>query len=315
MEYRILGKTGLRVSALSFGASSLGGVFRDVNEADAIRAVHLSLDLGINFIDVSPYYGLTKAETVLGRALAGVRRDRYLLATKVGRYGAEIADFDFSATRVTASVDESLARLGVEYVDLIQAHDIEFGDLDQVVEETIPTLRRLQQAGKARFVGITGLPLGALGYVVERSDVDTVLSYCHCELNDTALVGLIPFLKSKEIGVISASPLGMGLLTNRGTPAWHPAPLRVKQACAKAAEHCRRRGADIEKLAIQFALANPDIATTLVGSANPENMRRNIRWAQEPMDQALLHEVREILRPVADVTWPSGRIENNFNRT
>ncbi len=310
MEYRTLGKTELKVSVLSFGASSLGGVFRDIDEAEAMRAVHVSLDAGINFIDVSPYYGLTRAERVLGQALRGIPRDRYLLATKVGRYGAEIEHFDFSASRVTASIDESLSRLGVDYVDLIQAHDIEFGNLDQVVEETIPALRRAQQAGKARFVGITGLPLNCLRYVAERCAVDTVLSYCHYELNDTALADLIPWFAERNIGIISASPLGMGLLSRRGTPPWHPAPQQVKDLCAQAARLCEQRGTPIEKLAIQFAIRHPGIATTLVGSASPQNMQRNIQWIDEPMDEQLLNDVLEMLRPIHNVTWPSGRPEN-----
>lgn len=311
MEYRPLGRTGLKVSALSFGASSLGGVFRDVGESEAIESVHASLDAGINFVDVSPYYGLTKAETVLGKALKGIARHRYILATKAGRYGPEMKDFDFSARRVTASVDESLARLGVDYVDLIQAHDIEFGDLDQIIGETIPALREVVRHGKARFVGVTGLPLAALRRVVLAAPVDTILSYCHYELNDTALLELIPLLTERGVGIISASPLGMGLLSSRGAPPWHPASEAVKQACAKAAEHCLQRGASIERLAIQFSLANPDIATTLVSSANPRNMRQNIAWASESPDPALLDEVRRILARVHDVTWPSGRTENN----
>jgi L-galactose dehydrogenase len=311
VEYRTLGKTGLKVSALSFGASSLGGVFRDVKHDEAIRAVHVSLDLGINFIDVSPYYALTKAETVLGAALKGIARDRYILATKVGRYGHTIADFDFSAKRVTASVDESLARIGVDHIDVIQCHDIEFGNLDQVVNETLPALRKLRQSGKVRFVGITGLPPRVFQYVADRAEIDTILSYCHYELNDTALLDVVPELKRKNVGVISASPLGMGLLSNRGTPDWHPAPALVKDTCAKAAAYCRERGASIEKLAVQFAVAQPEIATTLVGSANPDNMRRNVQWISEPTDQKLLDEVLAILKPIHNVTWQSGRPENN----
>jgi aryl-alcohol dehydrogenase-like predicted oxidoreductase len=311
MDYRILGKTGLKVSALSFGASSLGGVFHDIDEADGIRAVHLSLDHGINFIDVSPFYGLTKAETVLGKALRGISRDRYLLATKVGRYGSDIKDFDFSATRVTASVNESLSRLGVTYVDLIQCHDIEFGHLDQIITETIPALRKLQQAGKARHVGITGLPLAVFKRVADRVQIDTILSYCHYELNDTALADLIPYLNTNRIGVISASPLGMGLLSARGAPPWHPAPPKVAAACAAAAAHCKAHNASIEKLAVQFALANPDIATILVGSASSQEMQHNIQWANEPLDRSLLAEVMKILEPIHNQTWLSGRPENN----
>lgn len=309
MEYRPLGKTGLRVSALSLGASSLGSVFRQIDEAEGIRTVHTAVDLGINFIDVSPYYGLTKAETVLGKALKEIPRDRYYLATKVGRYGD--AEFDFSAGRVTASVDESLARLNVDYVDLIQCHDIEFGSLDQVVDETIPALCRLQEQGKVRFVGITGLPLKIFRYVLDRTEVDTILSYCHYSLNDTELEGLIPYLKEKQVGIINASPLSMGLLSNRGAPGWHPASEEVKQACARAAAFCREQGVDIVQLAIQFSVSHPDLSTTLVGTANPENIEKNVKWIELPMDEGLLAEVQAILTPIHNETWPSGRPENN----
>lgn len=309
MEYRPLGNTGLRVSALSYGASPLGSLFREVREADGIRAVHVSLDRGINFIDVSPYYGLTKAEAVLGKALREVSRDRYILATKVGRYSDDA--FDFSAARVTASVDESMQRLGVEHIDLIQVHDMEFGTLDQVVEETLPALRKLQQAGKVRFVGITGLPLKSFRYVTDRAEVDTILSYCHYSLNDTALAELVPDMRAKGVGVINASPLSMGILSNRSPPAWHPAPAHVKETCARAAAFCKSRGADIEKLAVQFSVINPEIATTIVGSANPDNMEKNVRWIGEPIDQQLLADVMKILEPIHNVTWTSGRAENN----
>lgn len=309
MEYRQLGKTGLKVSALSYGASSLGGVFHEIDETQGIKTVHTALALGINFIDVSPYYGLTRAETVLGKALKGIPRDRYYLATKVGRYGGD--QFDFSAERVTASVDESLARLGVDAIDIIQCHDIEFGSLDQIVEETLPALRQLQAQGKVRFVGITGLPLKVFARVLEQAEIDTILSYCHYELNDASLAELIPALQAKHIGIISASPLGMGLLTERGAPEWHPAPAEIKETCARAAAYCRSQGVDIAQLAIQFSLSNPDIATTLVSTANPQNIIKNVKWLETPLDQALLAQVQAILAPIKNQTWPSGRPENN----
>ena len=128
--------------------------------------MHTALELGVNFF-TSPYYGANRAETVLGKALRGIGRARYLLATKVGRYGDE--DFDFSAERAKRSVRESPDRLGTDHVDLIQCHDIEFGDLDQIVEETLPAWRELQDAGLARFVGVTGYPIPALSYVGDRA--------------------------------------------------------------------------------------------------------------------------------------------------
>ncbi len=311
MHYRKLGKTGLDVSALAFGGSSLGGVFHDIDEPEAIRSVHVALDCGINLIDTAPYYGATRAETVLGKALRGVERERYYLATKVARYGPEIPDFDFSAERVVRSVDESLQRLGVDYVDFIQVHDMEFGHIDQIVHETIPALLKVRDAGKARFVGITCLPVRLFKVVLDQVEVDQIQSYCHYCLNDTALAELLPYLEAKGVGIFNSAPLAMRLLSDEGAPAWHPAPEALKQKCAEAARFCRAHGTDLGRLALQFSLANPAIHTNVVGTASPCRVLENIRCAEEPLDQELLAEVLRILGPVHNVTWPSGRPENN----
>jgi L-galactose dehydrogenase len=310
MDYRPLGRTGLRVSALSFGASSLGGAFGPVDEATTIRSVRTALDLGVNFIDVAPFYGLTKAETVLGKALRGVTRDRYFIGTKVGRYGDR--DSDFSARRVTAGLDESLARLGLDYVDVVHAHDIEFGDIDQVIHETLPALRSLQQRGKVRFVGVSGLPLAIYRRVLDAAPLDTVITYCHYTLNDTTAASLLPYFEGKAVGVINAAATAMGLLTHAGPPDWHPAPRGLKDACARAAAHCRSRGKSLAELAVQFSVSSETrIATTLVGTADPQQVRANVAAVSRPLDRELLAEVQAILAPVKDVTWPSGRAENN----
>lgn len=311
MKYRTLGKTGLSVSILGFGASSLGGVFGDVTEEQCVRTVHTALDGGVNLIDTSPFYGLTRSESMLRPCLRGVPRERYLLSTKVGRYGSELADFDFSAERVTRSVDESLARIGVDHVDIVLAHDIEFGNVQQVIEETVPALRKVQAVGKARLVGVSGLPLRTLLRVAEAVPLDVVLSYCHYALNDTALVEYLPRFEALGVAVIGASPLSMGLLTHDRLPAWHPAPPALREACRQAAELCERRGTRLEKLAIQFAVANERIPTMLVGTAEPERMAENLAWIEERIDTQLLAEVQAILAPVHNMTWPSGRPENN----
>lgn len=309
MHYRQLGRSALTVSTVGYGASSLGGVFHGVDESSGIRAVRTALELGVNLIDVSPYYGLTTAESILGQALAGVPRDSYVLATKVGRYGE--AEFDFSAARATASVDESLSRLGVDHIDLIQCHDVEFGDLDQVINETVPALRALADSGKVRYVGVTGYPLAALERITSQVPVDTVLTYCRYNLQDRSLLRWLPVFTSQGVGVINASVLSMGALTNRGASAWHPGPPALHEACVRAAGLCRERGSDIAKLALQFALTLPDAASTLIGSADPVNVARNLSWAAEPLDPELLAEVEAVLAPVRDVTWPSGRPENS----
>jgi len=309
MEKRTLGKTGLELSTLSFGASSLGQEFRTVDVNEALDSVRAALDVGMNFIDTSPFYGRGLSESLLGIALRGVPRDSYLLGTKLGRY--DLAHFDFSAHRVVESVDVSLHRMGVEYLDICLCHDIEFVDMTQIVEETLPALRRVQQQGKARFVGISGYPMHIFRWVLEQADLDVVLSYNHYTLQNTMFGGLLPYLKHKGVGAMNAAPFSARLLTNAPLPRWHKATPLVRETVARAAEHCRSRGVDIAQLALQFSIANPDIATCVTGSANPERVREWARWAAEPLDENLLDEVLRILSPIHNWFYNEGRPENH----
>ena len=307
MKYNHLGKTGLKVPVLSFGASSLGGVFRSVREDEALRAVFTAVENGLNFIDVSPYYGHYKAETVLGKALKELPRDSFVLSTKVGRYGKDgVNTWDYSARRATESVYESMERLNVDYIDLINVHDIEFADLHQVVGETLPALVELREKGVVGHVGITDLQLENLKWVIENSEpgtVESVLNFCHYTLNDDKLADFLDFFEERGTGIINASPFSMGLLTGRGAPDWHPAPAPLQEACRKAAEYCARQGYPIEKLAIQFAVSNPRIQTTLFSSANPDSVLKNIRYVGEPIDWDLVARVREIIGDQQRVNW------------
>lgn len=309
MKYRKLGKTGLNVSVLSFGASSLGSVFRETNEEESIRTVHTAVDLGINLIDVSPYYGLTKAETVLGKAIAQLDRDRFILTTKAGRYGSN--EFDFSKQRILDSVDESLQRLRTDYIDILYLHDIEFAPFEEIVEGAFPALDELKQSGKIRYFGVSGLPMSVFEQALAHKELDSVLSYCHYALNDTSLLDVVPLLEQHGVGLVNASPLAMGLLSTRPAADWHPASAEIQRLCKQAAEHCASKGADIAKLAVQYATANELIPTTLVSTANPDNIRKNIAWTNEPIDLELLQEVLEILKPIHNKSWISGRSEYN----
>jgi aryl-alcohol dehydrogenase-like predicted oxidoreductase len=307
MQYRRIGKTAMEVSALSFGASSLGGVFHSIKEQEAIEAVFMAIECGMNFIDVSPYYGHYKAETVLGKALKQIPRDKYYLSTKVGRYGKDgVNTWDYSAKRAVESVYESMERLNVEHIDLINVHDIEFADLEQVAKETVPALVELREKGVVSYVGITDLQLENLKWVVENVEegsIDSILNFCHNCLNDDKLTDFLDFFEERGIGVINASPLSMGLLSQRGIPDWHPAPKPLVEACSKAVEFCTEQGYPIEKLAIQYSIQNPRIASTLFSSANPQNVKRNVEWAMEPIDMQLVEKVREIIGNQFRVSW------------
>ncbi len=308
MEYRKLGKTDLDLSLIGFGCAPLGGVFGNIDPSEGMRAVHLAVDSGINFFDTSPYYGITLAETRLGAALVG-RRERIILATKCGRYG--MAEFDFSAKRVIASMDESLQRLQTDYIDLFQVHDFEFGDPQQVVDETLPALRQLQQQGKARYIGITGYPPKLLRRTAEAAPVDSILSYCHYNLMNTEMDDVLTaFARERGIGLINASALHMGILTDQGPSEWHPAPQAVRDAGQKAAAFCRNHGVDISDVALRFSIGHPYASSTLVGMANTAQVQASLKLLETATDPELLRQVEAILAPVFNYEWPVGRAEN-----
>lgn len=307
MQYYEIGKTGMEVSCLGFGASSLGGVFHELKEKQGIEAVFSAVEAGINFIDVSPYYGYYKAETVLGKALKMLPRDKYYLSTKVGRYGNDgVNSWDYSAKRVTDSVYESMERLNVDYIDLINVHDIEFADLNQVVNETLPALVALREKGVVRHVGITDLQLENLKWVVyhvPEGTVESILNFCHYCLCDDKLADFLDYFESKGVGIINASPLSMGMLSERGVPDWHPAPKSLVEACQKAAAFCKSENYPIERLAIQFSVSNPRIATTLFSTTNPQNVMSNIEAVNTPIDWDMVKAVRDIIGDQQRVSW------------
>ena len=312
MEYRALGKTRLKVSTIGFGASSLGGVFHSFDENRGIDAVFTGIDAGINYIDVSPYYGHYKAETVLGKALKEIPHEKFILSTKVGRYGENgVNTWDYSADRVTRSAYESMERLNIDFIDILYVHDIEFqaslpGGLEKIANETLPARLRLKEEGVVKHVGVTDLQLENLKWIVEHTPAGTIeclLSFCHYCLNDDKLADFLDFFEENNVGVTNASPFSMGLLTERGVPAWHPAPKPLVEKCVEAAEYCKSQGYPIEKLAMQYSCSNPRVASTVFSTTRPENLLKNIEFVNEPIDWNLVKKVQEIIGDQKRVSW------------
>ncbi|MFA5058417.1 MAG: aldo/keto reductase [Opitutaceae bacterium] len=310
MNYRPLGQTGLKVSGLSFGASSLGGVFHAVDEAEAIRAVHTALDLGINYFDVAPAYGGTRSETVLGKALRGIPRDRYYLSTKVGKYTnpEKYGDdtLDYSRARIRRSIEESAGRLGTDYFDIIHIHDIEYQGrqhTEWALTEGFAAVSELKREGRIGAVSFGIYPMDLWHRIFQTLPIDAALIHNHYCLHDTRLLELLPMARAKGIGLINASPFGSGLLTDRGPAGWHPATPAQRAVFKQAAEYCARQGTNISQLALQFSSQNPEIPTTLFSSANPASVRRNVAWAAGPCDPALAQAVQALLAPVANQDW------------
>jgi L-galactose dehydrogenase len=312
MKTRPLGRTGLNLPILSFGASSLGQEFRQVDINEALASVPAALDCGMNYIDTSPFYGRGMSEVLLGVALRDVPRDSYILSTKLGRYSG--THFDFSARRVLESVDISLERLGVDHIEIMLCHDIEFVNMQQIVDETLPALRKEQAKGKVGFIGVSGYPMKMFRFILDQTDLDVVLSYNHYTLQNTMYGDLVPYLKQKGVGIINAAPFSARLLTNAPLPKWHKATPLVRETCRKAAEYCANHGVDIAQLALQFSVANEDMTTCITGSANPERVREWASWVETPLDQGLLKDVLKILQPIHNWFYIEGRPENNDGR-
>jgi L-galactose dehydrogenase len=305
-----LGRTGFKVSALSFGASSLGGVFHDVDERESIATVQAALEAGINYFDVAPAYGATRSETVLGKALKGVDRSRYRLSTKVGKYtspGAYGSDtLDYSRDRIRRSLDESALRLGTDYFDVIYIHDIEYQNrkhTEWALTEGLSAVQELKREERVGGVGFGIYPIDLWQRILNELPVDAVLIHNHYCLSDDRLLSLLPLAKKPDIGIVNASPFASGLLTDRGAAEWHPASADDRAVFKAAAEFCRREGTSISKLAFQFASQNQDIPTTMFSTANRVSLERSLKWFEEPYDRALVEKVTQLLSPVQNKDW------------
>jgi aryl-alcohol dehydrogenase-like predicted oxidoreductase len=312
MKTRPLGNTGIDLPILSFGASSIGAEFRSVSLDEAMQSTRTAIDLGMNFIDTSPFYGRGMSEVLLGLGLKGIPREKYLLGSKLGRYSD--IHFDFSARRVEESVHVSLQRLGTDYLDIMLLHDVEFVSLPQIWEETLPAVLKLKEQGKIRAVGFSCYPLKTFHTVLDHveNDIDCVLSYNRYTLQNTSFVeDLLPRLAAKNIGAMNAGPFSARLLTNAALPGWLKEPEAVKAAARAAAKHCADRGVDIAQLALQFSCEHPGLATTIAGSANPANIRKWAEWLSQPIDRGLLAEVQAIFAPVKNLGHLEGLPENN----
>lgn len=310
MEYRELGQTGMKISIIGYGASPLGSVFDEADEGEGLKAVHYAIDHGINYFDVAPMYGVTLAETRLGRALKG-KRDKVYLATKCGRY--DVDKFDFSYDRIIKSIDESLERLQTDYVDVFQVHDVEFGDKQQVLNEAIPAALKVKEMGKAHFVGITGLPVRYLAALAQEAPIDTVLSWAHYNLLEDEINNeLVPLSKEKGFGLMSSAPLLQRILSDSKIPDWHRSPQPVKDMQPKLLKLCEEYGVNLGDVAIRFAIDHPDIATNIVGMSKMRSIERNVRVLDFQIPDGLLEKIQVMVEPVKNMMWFEGNPENNI---
>lgn len=306
---RQLGKTDLQLTVLGFGASSIGAEFGQRDLDSALESVKTAIDLGINVIDTAAFYGRGMSEILLGQLLPDYRREEFIVSTKLGRYAGN--HFDYSAKRVAESVDVSLERMRLGYLDIVFCHDIEYGDINQVIEETLPALERQVAKGKVRYIGISGYPMKIFERVIPTGLLDCVITYNHYTLQNDMALKLLPLAEQHGVGVINAAPFSARLLSRLPLPPWHKATETVRSIAKQAAEYCKSKGTSIEKLAVQFSVEHPGFSSCLVGSARSDEVRLWAQWIQEPLDYDLVRQVQSILKPIHNWYYIEGRPENN----
>lgn len=310
MESKVLGKAGMRVSRLGFGASSLGGALDPLAEREGIRAVHAALDAGIDYFDVAPADGGTLAEAVLGKALRGIARERYRLSTKAGEYRRpghhQATEADCSRARIRHELAASMKRLGVDRIDLVLLHDFACQGRPRTgaaFSDGFAALAELKEEGR---IGAVGACLDATGLwrrVAEEAPVDAIMLRNHYCLGDTRGLELLPLCRARDIGLINASPFAGGPPGSSPAGDGYPAGPAGCRLLAQASRHCEARGSSLAKLAFQFATKQSPFATTLFSTSRADSVARNLAWFREPIDWDLLAEVLAILEPVRDRQW------------
>jgi len=328
-----VGRSGLEVTRLGFGTASIGGLYTAIDEADAIATVERAWELGIRLFDTAPLYGYGAAERRLGEVLVTHPRDAFVLSTKVGRLVRRIdqiradADidpqsvdgredafyprsepvrvvFDYSAEAVRRSIDESLARLGVDRIDIALIHDPDT-HWQAAIDEAFPALARLRDDGVVRAIGVGMNQAPMLARFAREGDFDVFLCASRYTLLDqTADDELLPLCLERGIAVFGAGVMNTGLLAGPRPGArydYGAAPPVMIERAQRLAAICARHDVSLRDAAIQFPLAHPAITSLVTGVRSiahleeyPAAMARSIPdalWAELKAEGLIRNEV------------------------
>lgn len=303
-----LGGRGPIVSRLGVGCSPFGGVFGRSDERAAFGAVEAALEAGVTFFDTAPAYGATRSERVLGRALAGVPRETYVLSTKAGKatdeHGRDHLAYDERSLR--DGLDASAERLGVDAFDVVFLHDFDLEGgrhLAAALDTGFGTLRALQREGRLGAVGAGIYRMDVWKRVLREGDLDVALVHNHHTLVDQRALELLPLAEARGIGVVNAAPFASGLLTGVEAPAWHPAPASARRRVARARAIAEAAGVALPRLALAYSAGEPRLPVTLAGAADADEVRRNLAWSAEAADPELVARVQEALEPLMQRQW------------
>ncbi|MGH9445187.1 MAG: aldo/keto reductase [Terriglobia bacterium] len=320
-----IGRTGLEVTRLGMGSAPLGGLFTDVPEAQATETVRRALALGINFFDTAPLYGHGKAETYLGKTLAGAPRTSFILATKVGRLLVPTDPsqlekrefdhpfpfkpvFDFSYDAVMRSFEESLKRLNLDRIDLLHIHDPD-EHYEEALKGAYPALAKLRSEGVIRAVGAGMNQAEMLTRFAREGKFDCFLLAGRYTLIDhTGLRELLPLCVEKGISIIIGGPFNSGVLASGATPGakfnYADAPEEILRKVRQVQEVCDRHAVPMKAAALQFPLAHPAVASVIPGARSVGELEENLRLLRHPIPAEFWADLRRSGLIPADAPTP-----------
>ena len=313
-----LGRTGLNVTALGFGATAIGGMYEEVSDAQASAVVDAAWDQGIRYYDAAPQYGLGLGEMRLGAGLAGRPRDEYVLSTKVGRllragappnpddFGPDGLPFDkgtpdvatvydYSRDGVLTSIEESLARLGKDRLDIVYVHDPD-NYVAEALAGAFPALIELREQGVISAVGAGMNQTAALETFARETDPDLfLLAGRYTLLEQGALGTFLPLCAERGIAVVAGGAYNSGLLADPN-PGTHynylPAPGPLIERAQQLRAVCTRHGVPLKAAAIQFPAAHPLVAAVLTGSRRDTELSENVALFDLPIPAELWDDLR-----------------------
>ena len=315
MKFSRLGRTDIVVTELGFGGSTIGNLYREVDDETAQLAIAAAWTGGIRYFDTAPHYGLGLSERRLGEALHTLPRDAYVISTKVGRLlvpnakptgsdldigGFAVDDsltrrYDYTRDGVIRSLEESLERLDTDRVDIVYIHDPE-NHMDAALRQAVPALIELRDQGVIGAIGVGMNYVDPLSRFVTETDVDVVMIAGRWTLVDRSAEGLLDACLVQGVAAVAAAPFNSGLLSRERPTAdehfdYGPASERMLTAAHKCADACAKHGTTLPHAALQFPLRHPAVCTVVAGMRSEEHVDSNLRWATEEIDPSLWGEI------------------------
>jgi D-threo-aldose 1-dehydrogenase len=327
MDQTALGRGGLQVGRYGFGGAPIAGLYESVSEEQAHECLAQAWTAGQRYFDTAPHYGAGLSEHRIGAFLAHKPSNEWVLSTKVGRLleaassatpnSAGFADesgirrvFDFSRDGIRRSFDASLARLGVDKIDVLFLHDPD-DDWEQAIDEAWPALAELRDEGAVRSVGAGMNQTAMLTRFVQETDMDVVLlAGRYTLLVHEALDDLLPACVARGTSVVLGGVFNSGLLANphdNPTFNYQPAAADVLDKARRIDDVCSRHGVPIAAAALQFPLAHPAITTVIIGARSPLEIEENARFVDTPIPEQLWADLLSagLLPPGTPVPGPS----------